>query len=65
MKSQVIDIKGVYIFVAKTTKSKIHEKSTSCEAAPPVNAYVRIDAMLRVRHRGVRLGINRLKPHLA
>jgi hypothetical protein len=27
------------VFVAKTTKSKIHEKSTSCEATPPVNAY--------------------------
>ena len=40
MKSQVIDFKGSYIFAAKTTKAKIHEKSTSCEATPPVNAYM-------------------------
>ena len=39
MKSQVFDFKRIYIFVAKTTKSEIHEKSTSCEATPPVNAY--------------------------
>ena len=43
MKLQVFDFKRVYIFVGKTTKSKIHEKSTGCEATPPVNAYVPID----------------------
>jgi len=39
MKSQVFDFKRVYIFVAKTTKSGIREKSIGCRATPPVNAY--------------------------
>lgn len=51
MKSQVFDFKRVYIFVAKITKSKIHEKSTSCEATPPVNAYAGDARVAAIRDR--------------
>jgi hypothetical protein len=46
MNSQVFDFKRVDIFVAKTTKSGIQEKSMGCRATPPVNAY---KALERVR----------------